>query len=392
MQKKIAIIINTLATGGAEKTAGLLMNLLHTDMEIHLLMFNTTNIEFAIPASVNIYQIGKPTSAEATPIQVLKLPVYALQIKKYLKKNNIPLVFSILNRPNFIAGYLKLFGYKGKTIINERSNASYYYTSKTLGGRLGRFLVKRLYRRADVIITNSIFSKNDLQQTFKLKNTIVTISNGINYKTMQQRLQTIALPVEKKPDEFIFCHVGRYHPDKNQPLLLQAFAQLKDYNCRLLMAGKNIPVQLEMQVKEYGLEGKVILKDLQKDILPWYAVGDAFVLCSNVEGYPNVIIEAMACGLPVISTDCKWGPREILAPATEYPANKLKEPEWAQNGVLVDTNNAGMLAQAMYALMKDKEKCNAYKTQLQKAIAAFDEDAAMVAFKEVINTAMDTEP
>ncbi len=384
MQKKIAIIINTLATGGAEKTAGLLMNQLYPDMEIHLLMFNTTNIEFDIPPGVKIYQIGKPTSAEASPVQVLKLPLQALQIKRYLDKHNIQLVFSILNRPNFIAGYLKLFGYKGKTIINERSNASYYYTNKTLGGLLGRFLVRRLYRRADCIITNSIFSKKDLEQTFGLKNKIITISNGINYIAMQQRMKTIHLLFEKKENEFIFCHVGRYHPDKNQQLLLRAFAQLNNDNSRLLMVGKNIPQQLAALVNELGLADKVNLYDLQSDILPYYALSDAFVLCSNVEGYPNVIIEAMACGLPVIATDCKWGPREILAPETNYPASELTVPEFAKNGILINCNDVHMLAEAMTTLIRNKKIYNIYKEQLQTAIVTFDEEVAMNAFEEVI--------
>lgn len=384
MQKKIAIIINSLVRAGAEKTAGLLINQLHPDMEIHLLMFNTTNIEFDIPAAVKIYQIGKPSSAEATPIEVLNLPFQALQIKRYLKKHDIPLVFSVLNRPNFIAGYLKLFGYKGRTIINERSNASYYYTNKTLGGRLGRFLVKRLYRRADCIITNSIFSKIDLQDTFGLKNNIITISSGINYKAMQQRLQTIELPFEKRPGEFIFCHAGRFHPHKNQQLLIKAFAQLQNDNCRLLIVGKDIPEKLSPLVAALGLTDKVILKELQTDILPFYAVANAFVLSSNVEGYPNVIIEAMACNLPIIATDCKWGPREILAPETGYPAEILGEPEFAKNGILTNCNDAAMLADTMKALMYNKEMYDIYKKQLQTAITGFDEDAAMNAFKEVI--------
>ena len=387
-KNKIAIIINTLVRAGAEKTVGSLINQLYPDMEIHLLMFDTTSIELSIPPGVKLYQIGKPTSADASPIQVLELPLRAFQIKKYLHKHNIQLVFSILNRPNFIAGYLKLFGYKGKTIINERSNASYYYTNKTLGGMLGRFLVKRLYRRADCIITNSIFSKKDLEQTFGLKNKIITISNGINYKAMQERMRTSQLPFEKREGEFIFCHVGRFHPHKNQQLLLHAFAQLKHDNCRLLMIGKNIPQQFTALVNELEIAGKVNLYDLQSDILPYYAVSDAFVLCSNVEGYPNVIIEAMACGLPVISTDCKWGPREILAPETGYPENGLGQMEWAKNGILTACNDAVMLTAAMEKLVVDKIKYEAYKEQMQNTLAAFDEEKTIEQFKRTIYALM----
>ncbi len=385
MKQKIAIIINTLATGGAEKTAGLLMNQLHADWEIHLLMFDTRNIEFPIPADVKIYQIGRPTSAEAKPIQVLKLPLQALQIKKYLQLHGIRLVFSILNRPNFIAGYLKLFGFKGKTIINERSNASYYYTNKTLGGRLGRFLVKRLYQRADCIITNSIFSKNDLQETFGLKNNIISISNGIPYQAIQQRLALAELPFEKKPSEFIFCHVGRFHEDKNQVLLLKAFALLKGKPCRLLLVGRDIPVALKDLVQILGLSEQVLLYDQQTDILPWYAIADAFVLSSNVEGYPNVLLEAMAAGLPVIATDCKWGPREILAPNTVYPS-QLVSVDWAENGILVPVNEVHPMAEAMQELMEQPMRYQQYKNRSKQCIQAFEESTTLASFAATIQS------
>jgi len=386
MKQKIAIIINTLATGGAEKTAGLLMNQLHADWEIHLLMFDTRNIEFPIPDDVKIYQIGRPTSAEAKPIQVLKLPWQALQIKKYLQLHGIRLVFSILNRPNFIAGYLKLFGFKGKTIINERSNASYYYTNKTLGGRLGRFLVKRLYQRADCIITNSIFSKNDLQETFGLKNNIITISNGIPYQAIQQRLALAELPFDKKPGEFIFCHVGRFHEDKNQLLLLTAFAKMKEKQSRLLLVGKDIPKQFKQKVAELGLEERVILKDLQTDIWPFYKISDAFVLSSNVEGYPNVLLEALAAGLPVISTDCKWGPREILAPDTQYPANGIESIEWAEYGILIRCGDSQNMADAMDKLIVDSEKYTTYKQKTSSMEQLFSEEMAIHLFKTTISS------
>jgi N-acetylgalactosamine-N,N'-diacetylbacillosaminyl-diphospho-undecaprenol 4-alpha-N-acetylgalactosaminyltransferase len=383
-KKKIAIIINTLVLGGAEKTAGLLINKLHPEMEIHLMMFDAGIIEFNIPADVSIYQIGKPSSASATAIEVLKLPLYALRIKKYLEKNNIGLVFSILNRPNFIAGYLKLFGYKGRVIMNERTNASYFYTNKTLGGRLGRLLVRKLYSRADRVITNSRFSKTDLEINFGLKNQIVTITTGIDYRSIQQKLRTISWPVEKKEGEFIFCHVGRFHENKNQAMLLHAFAKIKEQGCRLLMIGRGIPANLEKMVHALELEEKVVLKESQKDIWPYYAVADAFVLSSDVEGYPNVIIEAMACGLPVISTDCKWGPREILAPDTRYPENGLTGMEYTPYGILTNCRDASMLARAMQTIMHDKIIWHECKKRIASAIHSFDEDRAMESFKSII--------
>ncbi len=387
MKKKIAIIINSLATGGAEKTVSLLINELCGEFEIHLLMFNTTNIELSLSPSVHLFQIGKPSSADAGPIEAFRLPWKALQVKKYLLKYNIPLVFSFLNRPNFIAGYLKLFGYKGKTIINERSNTSYYFSKKTLGGRFGRFLVKRLYSQADLIITNADFGKNDLQQTFGIKNTIITINNGINYTDVQRRLDNAILPFGKKDGEFIFCHIGRNHPTKNQELLLRAFAGIENNNCRLVMVGKDVQLQLNGLAQKLAISDRVILKNRQADVLPYYAVADAFVLSSDVEGFPNVILEALACHLPVIATDCKWGPREILAPGTDYPAS-LQQNEQAQNGILVPVNNEALLAGAMQELMNNKELYNHYKEVTKTAIQKFDEAEAVKQFKDVITGAL----
>ena len=383
MQKKIAFIINSLETGGAEKTVALLLNSLGDDWEMHLLMFNTTTIEFDIPSSVKIYQIGKPTSSEARAIEVLKLPLQALQIKKYLKKNGIGLVFSFLNRPNFIAGYLKVLGFEGKIIINERSNTSYYYTNKTIGGRLGRFLVKKLYSRADCVITNSVFSRKELQERFGLKNRIISINNGINYVAIQEQLKDTIPPFAKKPGEFVFCHVGRYHPDKNQQLLFHAFAQLKNMNCRLMVIGKDIPLHFELLVKQLGIEDAVLLLDRRTDLPRYYAMADTFVLTSNVEGYPNVLLEAMACNLPIIATDCKWGPREILAPGTDYPAN-FNQIEYARNGILVPVNDMLLLATAMKNMM-NRTIQDQYEQNSRLAIRDFDQHTMLQLFVETLN-------
>jgi hypothetical protein len=82
------------------------MHQLHAEWEIHLLMFDTRNIEFDIPANVKIYQIGRPSSAEAKPIQVLKLPLQAWHIKKYLHAHDIKLVFFNTQSAQF---YCRLF-------------------------------------------------------------------------------------------------------------------------------------------------------------------------------------------------------------------------------------------------------------------------------------------
>jgi glycosyltransferase involved in cell wall biosynthesis len=108
--------------------------------------------------------------------------------------------------------------------------------------------------------------------------------------------------------------VGTMKAVKNHPLLLRAFARLNRPNARLMFvgdgAGRNALLAL---AQELGVADQVILAGFQADPTPFYQTADLFVLSSDYEGFGNVIVEAMACGTPVVSTDCPSGPGEILA-------------------------------------------------------------------------------
>jgi len=123
--------------------------------------------------------------------------------------------------------------------------------------------------------------------------------------------------------------VGSMKVVKNHPLLLRAFAQLDNSEARLMFvgdgAGSNAILSL---AQELGVVDQVILAGFHRDPTPFYKTADLFVLSSDYEGFGNVIVEALACGTPVVSTDCPSGPAEILqngrfgrlAPVGDAPA------------------------------------------------------------------------
>jgi glycosyltransferase involved in cell wall biosynthesis len=108
--------------------------------------------------------------------------------------------------------------------------------------------------------------------------------------------------------------VGRLMRQKNQSLLLEAFSRvIRKTDARLVILGEG-PLRgtLEQKIAELKLERAVKLPGFMINPAPTYTSADLFVLCSDYEGFGNVIVEALACGVPVVSTDCPSGPREIL--------------------------------------------------------------------------------
>ncbi len=134
--------------------------------------------------------------------------------------------------------------------------------------------------------------------------------------------------------------VGRLKRVKNHALLIRAFAKVSEIQpARLMIVGDGeLRDELEALIAELGLGGKVVLPGFVNDPTPLYRSADLFVLSSNYEGFGNVIVEAMACGVPVVSTDCPAGPSEIL--------------ENGRFGTLVPVGDVDALASAMMSALQ----------------------------------------
>jgi len=161
---------------------------------------------------------------------------------------------------------------------------------------------------------------------------------------------------------FVWLAVGRLEPQKDYPTLLQAFAQLGRNDSVLWIAGEGrLREELENLVRALGLEGRVRLLGKRDDIPALMSAADAFVLSSMFEGFPLVIIEAMACELPVVATD-SGGPREIV--------------EDGQTGFLVPPKDPDALAQAMLRLMNlpETERRKMGKLGREKVVAKYSLD------------------
>ena len=136
---------------------------------------------------------------------------------------------------------------------------------------------------------------------------IVRIYNAIDGAAIRA---LAAEPQPALPREPYLIHVGRFAPQKRHDLLFEALRR-SELPHRLVLLANPEPA-LERLIVEKGLSGRVTIAGFQHNPYPWIARAELLVLCSDHEGMPNVLIEALACGTRLASTDCPSGPHEML--------------------------------------------------------------------------------
>jgi glycosyltransferase involved in cell wall biosynthesis len=176
------------------------------------------------------------------------------------------------------------------------------------------------YRWADVVVGVSVGVSRDVEAVLELvSGSVVTIRNGIDRARVEAGVAGVPDPgpfagVFECLARPVVVTVGRLAEQKAQLDLVEAFAALPEGSRGTLVVLGEGPLRgaLEGRVRELGLEGRVVLPGFVGN--PWWFVArsDVFVLSSRHEGYPLVLLEALACGVRVVSTDCPSGPREML--------------------------------------------------------------------------------
>ena len=382
MRKKVSILINSLAAGGAERVVSLLLNDLKNDLDIHLVLLSN-QIEYDIPAGQKIFCFDQSPHGNGL-IKLFRLPFLAMRYKRFCKTNNIQTSLSFLKRANYINCLSRIYGLQATVIISERTYLSNYI--KFLGkteGRLAGILTKKLYPKADLIVPNSALIQTDLEKNFNVHTKFTVINNPVNLKTIQQ------LSTEKVDPSFFktftFISVGGLRREKNYGLLIDAFNRVKDLNCNLLLIGRGEDeTKLKNQVKLLGLGSRVHFHGFDNNPYKFLSRAGCFVLSSDFEGFPNSIQEALACSLPVIATDCQSGPREILGPGTDIDNTLTADIEVVKYGILVPVKDPEMMAKAMKLMYADTELREGLRARAVERAKDFDAAGIADQFKNIL--------
>jgi len=375
MQKnKVAFLIQNLAGGGAERQASVLLNNLHEEYDVHLVLLDK-KIDYAIPENQEVHYIANYDEHTSFLTHFLKLPLLGYRYYKYCKKNKIDISFSFNSRPNWIATFNKILGNKHtKVVLNEVICLSKLYSGGGIKGRLGRFLTRFFYKYADAIVANSKLIKTDLEEFFKIPaERLHSVYNPVDL-----RFITSAKKEPVNPHFFsaatTFVCVARFDYQKNHVAIIDAFSKIKEHDFKLLLVGTGrLYNEIFQQVKDNELSDKVEFLGFQKNPFNIIAASDCFVLFSHFEGFPNALQESMACETPIISADCETGPRELLAPQSlQAPALLNNTVEMAEYGILVPPGNVDLLVEALVKVMNDKQILENYRIKSRERSKVFD--------------------
>ncbi len=300
--------------GGAERTISILLKELENDNKINLHFIQMEDgLDYILPKGIQRVILSKAKKGRIR--KFLELPYVALQVLNYIKKNKIDITMSFLYRPNYVNALTKLFGAKCKSIINIRSTSS-RYISEGFSGKVNLFLIRSLFNNANTIISNSKGVDEDLKSLMPILVKTIVINNPVDIEHINLSLNDeSSISFNFKENVRYIISVGRIIPLKRNQDLLHAFYKLRkhDKSLELIFLGDGISRSyLDELCIKLDIVNKVHFIGNVSNPFYYLNRSDLFVLNSETEGFPNVLVEALASGIPVISSDCKSGPREIL--------------------------------------------------------------------------------
>ena len=308
---RIAILLQDLAGGGAERAmlrlaAGFLAEGCPVDL---LLVRRSGPFLDDLPEGIRVVVLKGPRTWQAI-----------FDLARYIAQERPTALISALVHVNVAAVIAnRIAGGSTRVIVSERNQISRNRrASASTLVRLAHRAVRWAYPRASGIVAVSEGVADDLAAYARLpRDRIRVVYNpvvGQHLETLQQSAPRHPWLADGRKGPVLLA-VGRLEPQKDYPTLLDGFAVLRRDmpDARLIILGEGRErAMLERIIRQRALDGAVDLPGFLVNPFGVMAAADLLVLSSRWEGFPNVLVEAMACGTPVVATDCPSGPREIL--------------------------------------------------------------------------------
>lgn len=339
---KVLFFIPSLGNGGAEMHVLRVINALDRSKFNLMLAVGQTggSYEADLANHVQLYSLN-PAGIRSSTMRMVRA---IAPLRKLLETEQPDVLYVALHHASFAAilacRHLKK---RPKLIIGvQNPPLSEYQRHWHPIDRTIRWLISHLYTEADSIVALSQGVAAEIKTLVPGADRITEViyNAGVDAHVLACAKEPLSQP-ELPQTEPLLVACGRLHEQKGFPYLLDALVQVrKVIPVHLWIVGEGYQRQiLEQQIEQLGLANCVRLLGFQTNPYQYMAAANIFVLSSLYEGFGNVIVEAMACGAPVIATNCPYGPAEII--------------EDGESGLLVPPADAKALAQAILCLLTD---------------------------------------
>ena len=308
-QAHILILLPNLCGGGAERLHILLAKHWHA---------HGIKVDFALMQRHGDLLSLLPDGIDVIDLKADRIRQVIFPLARYLRGVRLDIIIAAM-WPLTSAAVLswRLAGKPGRLYLSDHTQLSVSCVQElNLSPRYLQAVMRLTYPAASGLIAVSEGVKKDMCQLGGFTNSQVRViynpaaigvSSQSEYKSVRQKLWGSGF-------DYHILSAGTFKAQKDHATLIKAFSLLPTLlNARLTILGEgSLRPELEALVQQLGLQGRVAMPGFVVDPYPWYRTADLFVLCSRWEGFGNVIVEALECGLPVVSTDCPSGPAEIL--------------------------------------------------------------------------------
>lgn len=364
-QPSIAFIIYGLTGGGAERVIILLANAFsRRGWSVKLIHYQDENHQpfYEIDPQVDLVSLGFSKHHKSNRSWLFRKILYlrhSLRLRSYIKKEKVDVVVSFMDAVNVHSIFSMLFS-SIPVIVCERNDPSYHHVSKLVDS-----FRRNLYPRAALVTTQTKKAANYFPDMIRARTFLV--KNPVQISKFSHLIDNWSMSNKS------ILAIGRLERQKGFDILINAFAQLakehEDWTLTILGEGKEFDA-LQAQVDKLNLGDRIFIAGIVKDIRPHLEKASIFALSSRYEGFPNVLLEAMAAGRPIVATNCPSGVSELLNDG--------------ESGLLVSNEATEELAAGLTSLISDHGLAEKYRQNGIRTIQNYDESIVLDGWEQLV--------
>ena len=323
---KVLCVIPSLTRGGAERVLSLLTQEWAKCHVVVVAAFDALQPAYDYHGRIVHLGVERPGSALARAYAAWASTLLLIRLFRFERPDRIITFMEPANFPAILAS--SVVGTLDRLVVSVRQNPNILPLPR-------RLLIPRLYRFPRAVVAVSDGVRRALGAMGLPADRVTTIPNPVSLPDSTRRARTA-----RPPGRFVLA-AGRLIPAKGFDMLLNAFSHIEPRDLQLVILGDG-PERDDLigLARRLGISDRTSFPGAVSDISHWYLRAKCFVLSSRNEGWPNVLVEAMATGCPVVSFRCDYGPAEIVQDGT--------------SGLLVDPGNVDALAHAITRVVTDR--------------------------------------